>query len=412
MSPSIPELMLQLDSCHLDLGPDADTVELIQSQTAKGSCVSLLSPSPSGDVRFSFLLRGYMVSTPTTGTLSCTITLRSRSLSLVSGGPASRVASGLGFPGRAATAHDVGPAGKGQNHRLVCGFWRPRLTPSATLQPSDGFAVYWTLVEFAAASIHPSFRCLSFLAPIIPPTILLSFLLLPSFIPIFHPFILPAFSSIQASTVHPSIHPSFHPFILPSIRLSTIHPSVLPPIHHLPIFHPLNVPPSIHPLHPSFQHFFRAFFHSSTHPSFLLSSFRHPSILHAFLPSVQPSVLPSIHLSTIQSSVLPPLHPYHSSFHAFILCIHPPILHAFLPRILTFFLPPTHPSFLPSNHSPFDHLSIFPTFLSAFHPSMQPSALPSIHPSIPPPTIYPSFYHPTQSSIHGHSLPPSHPFTS
>ncbi|XP_045878232.1 endoglin isoform X1 [Meles meles] len=81
MSPSIPELMLQLDSCHLDLGPDADTVELIQSQAAKGSCVSLLSPGPSGDVRFSFLLRGYMVSTPTTGTLSCAITLRSRSLS-------------------------------------------------------------------------------------------------------------------------------------------------------------------------------------------------------------------------------------------------------------------------------------------------------------------------------------------
>ncbi|XP_044776247.1 endoglin isoform X2 [Neomonachus schauinslandi] len=81
MSPSIPELMLQLDSCHLDLGPDADTVELIQSQTAKGSCVSLLSPGPGGDVRFSFLLRGYMVPTPTTGTLSCTIALRSRSLS-------------------------------------------------------------------------------------------------------------------------------------------------------------------------------------------------------------------------------------------------------------------------------------------------------------------------------------------
>uniref|UniRef100_G1M9D6 Endoglin n=1 Tax=Ailuropoda melanoleuca TaxID=9646 RepID=G1M9D6_AILME len=81
MSPPIPELMLQLDSCHLDLGPDADTVELIQSQTAKGSCVSLLSPGPAGDVRFSFLLRGYMVPTPTPGTLSCTVALRSRSLS-------------------------------------------------------------------------------------------------------------------------------------------------------------------------------------------------------------------------------------------------------------------------------------------------------------------------------------------
>lgn len=85
MSPSIPELMLQLDSCQLDLGPDADTVELIQSQVAKGSCVSLLSPGPGGDMRFSFLLRGYMVPTPTTGTLSCTITLRPRTWSLVSG---------------------------------------------------------------------------------------------------------------------------------------------------------------------------------------------------------------------------------------------------------------------------------------------------------------------------------------
>ncbi|XP_040487876.1 endoglin isoform X2 [Ursus maritimus] len=81
MSPPIPELVLQLDSCHLDLGPDVDTVELIQSQTAKGSCVSLLSPGPAGDVRFSFLLRGYMVPTPTPGTLSCTVALRSRSLS-------------------------------------------------------------------------------------------------------------------------------------------------------------------------------------------------------------------------------------------------------------------------------------------------------------------------------------------
>uniref|UniRef100_A0A8C0YZZ3 Endoglin n=1 Tax=Canis lupus familiaris TaxID=9615 RepID=A0A8C0YZZ3_CANLF len=81
MTPSIPELTLQLDSCQLDLGPEGDTVELIQSQTAKGSCVSLLSPGPGGDVRFSFLLRGYMVPTPTTGTLTCTVALRSRSLS-------------------------------------------------------------------------------------------------------------------------------------------------------------------------------------------------------------------------------------------------------------------------------------------------------------------------------------------
>ncbi|KAM5259056.1 endoglin isoform 2-T2 [Hipposideros larvatus] len=82
VSPSIPELMLQLDSCKLDLGPEAETVELIQSQAAKGSCVSLLSPSPHGDARFSFLLRGYMVPTPKAGTLSCTVALRPRTRSL------------------------------------------------------------------------------------------------------------------------------------------------------------------------------------------------------------------------------------------------------------------------------------------------------------------------------------------
>ncbi|XP_032490422.1 endoglin isoform X3 [Phocoena sinus] len=64
VSPSIPELTIQLDSCQLNLGPDMEIVELIQSQAAKSSCVSLLSPSPGGDMRFSFLLRGYMAACP------------------------------------------------------------------------------------------------------------------------------------------------------------------------------------------------------------------------------------------------------------------------------------------------------------------------------------------------------------
>ncbi|KAM9207237.1 LOW QUALITY PROTEIN: endoglin [Dugong dugon] len=81
VSPLVSELVFQLESCHLDLGPEADTVELIQNQAAKGSCVSLLSPSPDGDLRFSFLLRGYMVPTPKAGTLSCTIGLRPRTWS-------------------------------------------------------------------------------------------------------------------------------------------------------------------------------------------------------------------------------------------------------------------------------------------------------------------------------------------
>ncbi|XP_054990950.1 endoglin [Sorex araneus] len=82
MSPSIPELTPQLDSCQLDLGSDGDKVDLIQNQAAKGSCVNLLSPSPEGDKRFSFLLRGYMVSTPTVGTLTCSIALRPRAWSV------------------------------------------------------------------------------------------------------------------------------------------------------------------------------------------------------------------------------------------------------------------------------------------------------------------------------------------
>ncbi|XP_004269229.1 endoglin [Orcinus orca] len=82
VSPSIPELTIQLDSCQLNLGPDMEIVELIQSQAAKSSCVSLLSPSPGGDMRFSFLLRGYMVPMPTTGILSCTVALRLSTWSL------------------------------------------------------------------------------------------------------------------------------------------------------------------------------------------------------------------------------------------------------------------------------------------------------------------------------------------
>ncbi|XP_021570463.1 endoglin, partial [Carlito syrichta] len=76
VSPASPELLLQLDSCHLDLGPEGDTVELIQGREAKGGCANLLAPSPEGGVRFSFLLRDLTAPTPTAGTLSCTVALR------------------------------------------------------------------------------------------------------------------------------------------------------------------------------------------------------------------------------------------------------------------------------------------------------------------------------------------------
>ncbi|CAO2597903.1 Eng [Lemmus lemmus] len=81
MSPWTSEVTFQLDSCHLDLGPEREMVELIQSRAAKGSCVSLLSPSPSGDPRFSFLFHVYMVPTPTVGTLSCNVALQPSTLS-------------------------------------------------------------------------------------------------------------------------------------------------------------------------------------------------------------------------------------------------------------------------------------------------------------------------------------------
>ncbi|KAK1334107.1 hypothetical protein QTO34_005107 [Cnephaeus nilssonii] len=82
MSPPTSGIVLKLDSCQLDLRPEADTVELIQNQAAKGSCVSLLESSPRGDMRFSFLLRGYMVPTPKAGTLSCTVAMRPSTSSL------------------------------------------------------------------------------------------------------------------------------------------------------------------------------------------------------------------------------------------------------------------------------------------------------------------------------------------
>uniref|UniRef100_F6Q7Q3 Endoglin n=1 Tax=Callithrix jacchus TaxID=9483 RepID=F6Q7Q3_CALJA len=76
MSPLIPELLVELDSCHLDLGPEGGTMELIQGRVAKNSCVNLLSPSPEGDPRFSFLFHVYTAPIPKAGTLRCTVALR------------------------------------------------------------------------------------------------------------------------------------------------------------------------------------------------------------------------------------------------------------------------------------------------------------------------------------------------
>ncbi|XP_074067183.1 endoglin [Macrotis lagotis] len=72
VTPEIEELTTLLDSCSLDLGPEADPVELIQDQTVKSPRVNLLK-TDSNRIQFSFLLRGHMVPTPMTATLNCNV---------------------------------------------------------------------------------------------------------------------------------------------------------------------------------------------------------------------------------------------------------------------------------------------------------------------------------------------------
>ncbi|KAM9069967.1 endoglin [Sarcophilus harrisii] len=79
VSPVIPEVTTNLDSCSLDLGPEADPVELIHDQLAKSPRVSLLT-TDSKWIQFSFLLRGHMVPTPTTAILSCNVELMLRTM--------------------------------------------------------------------------------------------------------------------------------------------------------------------------------------------------------------------------------------------------------------------------------------------------------------------------------------------
>lgn len=176
-------------------------MELIQGRAAKGNCVSLLSPSPEGNPRFSFLLHFYTVPIPKTGTLSCTIALRPKtgSQDQVSGawaGPSFKwELPGLWFAGKDMAAHrDVGPAGEGQSLSQACGLavWLPAAL-SATRELSGGIAMSWALADYAAATVHLSF--------IYPSTY---------------------------SPVRPSIHPPTH---LPS----------QPGIHHLPTIPPRNL---------------------------------------------------------------------------------------------------------------------------------------------------------------------------
>ncbi|XP_027725239.1 endoglin [Vombatus ursinus] len=74
VTPAIEELTAHLDSCSLDLGPEADPVELIHDQMAKSPRVNFLA-ADSNRIQFSFLLRGHMVPTPMAATLSCNVGL-------------------------------------------------------------------------------------------------------------------------------------------------------------------------------------------------------------------------------------------------------------------------------------------------------------------------------------------------
>ncbi|XP_072488620.1 endoglin [Notamacropus eugenii] len=72
VTPIIEEIITYLDSCSLDLGPEADPVELIHDQVVRSPRMSLLTTN-SDRIRFSFLLRGHMVPTPMAATLSCDV---------------------------------------------------------------------------------------------------------------------------------------------------------------------------------------------------------------------------------------------------------------------------------------------------------------------------------------------------
>ncbi|XP_043837115.1 endoglin [Dromiciops gliroides] len=74
VTPAAEELAAYLDTCSLDLGPEADPVELIYDQMPKSPRVKILT-SVSNKIQFSFLLRGHMVPTPTAAILNCNVDL-------------------------------------------------------------------------------------------------------------------------------------------------------------------------------------------------------------------------------------------------------------------------------------------------------------------------------------------------
>ncbi|XP_068925645.1 endoglin [Petaurus breviceps papuanus] len=74
VTPSIEELSVYLESCSLDLGPEADPVELIHDQMVRSPRVKLLI-ADSNPMQFSFLLRGHMVPTPMAATFTCNVGL-------------------------------------------------------------------------------------------------------------------------------------------------------------------------------------------------------------------------------------------------------------------------------------------------------------------------------------------------
>lgn len=279
MSPLTSEVTVQLDSCHLDLGPEGDMVELIQSRAAKGSCVSLLSPSPEGDPRFSFLLRVYMVPTPTAGTLTCNLALHPSTLSQVSGhgpGLVSKMLMGLRSEGMEVTAlWDLETVGSQQSESLA---WGLRAWLSGALT--------YSLTEAVVLAYTHSYNC---------PSICLS-----SAPSIYHPF---------ALLVQPSIHILIN---LPTYSWTPpSHPPEAQPFLHIPTHTPNHLL-----THPNNSHT-----HPSTYPSTVCQSMylsthpsiRHPTVylsIHGLYPTTHPPIhlasYPFLYAHTLISTFLPP----------------------------------------------------------------------------------------------------------
>ena len=182
------------------------------------------------------------------------------------------------------------------------------------------------------------------------------------------------------SSIHPSIyqfiHMSIYPPTLPSVNPfdQSIHPSICILLIHsvYPIIYPhidlnLFLNPSLHPYIQSITlstHLLvsHSFMHLSIHPLTSLNPYLNPSS-H---PAIQPSIHPSIPLSTLYPYIHSP-----SSVHPFIHTpVHSPSIHqqSTYPSVL----PPIHPFNKPCTHLKLfiNHSPICPSICQPINPSV------------------------------------------